>query len=49
MLVTLFTGQHLAEFYERVGFSGPEALYGMSRSIEGHAAREADGAAGEAR
>jgi hypothetical protein len=49
MLVTLFTGQHLAEFYERFGFSGPETLYGMSRSIERPAAREADGAAGEAR
>ena len=23
LLVTLFTGQHLAEFYERFGFSGP--------------------------
>jgi GNAT superfamily N-acetyltransferase len=33
MLVTLFTGQHLAEFYERFGFSGPEKLYGMSLSI----------------
>ena len=29
MLVTLFTGQHLAEFYERFGFAGPERLYGM--------------------
>jgi GNAT superfamily N-acetyltransferase len=45
MLVTLFTGQHLAEFYERFGFSGPETLYGMSQSIERHATREA----GEAR
>ena len=34
MLVTLFTGQHLAEFYERFGFSGPEKLYGMSLKIE---------------
>ncbi|MFO0888489.1 MAG: GNAT family N-acetyltransferase [Isosphaeraceae bacterium] len=33
MLVTLFTGQHLAEFYERSGFSGPETLYGMSQMI----------------
>jgi GNAT superfamily N-acetyltransferase len=49
MLVTLFTSQHLAEFYERFGFSGPEKLYGMSRSIERRAAREADGGAGEAR
>ena len=49
MLVTLFTGQHLAEFYERFGFSGPETLYGMSRSIERPAAREGDGATGEAR
>ena len=30
MLVTLFTGQHRAEFYERFGFCGPEKLYGMS-------------------
>ena len=45
MLVTLFTGQHLAEFYERFGFSGPETLYGMSQSI----ARPAAGEAGEAR
>ena len=35
MLVTLFTGQHLAEFYERFGFSGPETLYGMSLKIAG--------------
>jgi GNAT superfamily N-acetyltransferase len=34
MLVTLFTGQHLAEFYEQFGFSGPEKLYGMSLKIE---------------
>jgi GNAT superfamily N-acetyltransferase len=34
MLVTLFTGQHLAEFYERSGFTGPEKLYGMSLMIE---------------
>jgi GNAT superfamily N-acetyltransferase len=33
MLVALFTGQHLAEFYERSGFSGPERLYGMSLKI----------------
>jgi GNAT superfamily N-acetyltransferase len=33
MLVTLFTGQHLAEFYERAGFVGPERLYGMSLTI----------------
>jgi hypothetical protein len=33
MLVTLFTGQHLAEFYERAGFVGPERLYGMSVTI----------------
>jgi GNAT superfamily N-acetyltransferase len=47
MLVTLFTGQHLGKFYERFGFSGPETLYGMSRSIERPPAREADGAAKE--
>jgi GNAT superfamily N-acetyltransferase len=41
MLVTLFTGQYLAEFYERFGFSGPETLYGMSQSIERPATREA--------
>ena len=34
MLVTLFTGQHLAEFYEQFGFCGPEKLYGMSLQIE---------------
>jgi GNAT superfamily N-acetyltransferase len=49
MLVVLFTGQHLAEFYERFGFSGPEMLYGMSRLIERPEAREADGVEGEAR
>jgi GNAT superfamily N-acetyltransferase len=35
MLVTLLTGQHLGEFYERFGFSGPERLYGMSLTIAG--------------
>ena len=49
MLVTLFTGQHLADFYEPFGFSGPEKLYGMSLAIERPAGREAAGAAGEAR
>ena len=34
MLVTLFTAQHLAEFYEQFGFAGPEKLYGMSLEIE---------------
>jgi len=35
MLVTLFTGQNLAEFYEQFGFCGPEtALYGMSLRID---------------
>ena len=35
MLVTLFTGQHLSEFYEHFGFCGPETgLYGMSLRIE---------------
>lgn len=35
MLVTLFTGQNLAEFYERFGFSGPETgLYGMSLQVD---------------
>ena len=28
MLVTLFTGQHLAEFYERFGFSAPRRSTG---------------------
>jgi GNAT superfamily N-acetyltransferase len=42
MLVTLFTGAHLAEFYERFGFSGPEKLYGMSLMIEGSPEREED-------
>jgi GNAT superfamily N-acetyltransferase len=49
MLVTLFTGQHLADFYERFGFSGPERLYGMSLTIEGSLGREKDGAKREAR
>jgi GNAT superfamily N-acetyltransferase len=48
MLVTLFTGQHLAEFYERFGFSGPERLYGMSLMIERRPGPEEDGANGEA-
>jgi GNAT superfamily N-acetyltransferase len=35
MLVTLFTGQHLAEFYENLGFRGPDGgLYGMSLKID---------------
>jgi hypothetical protein len=42
MLVTLFAGQHLADFYERFGFSGPEKLYGMSLMIEGRPGREED-------
>lgn len=33
MLVTLFTGQHLAPFYEKFGFAGPEQLYGMSLNL----------------
>jgi GNAT superfamily N-acetyltransferase len=49
MLVTLFTGQHLADFYERFGFSGPEKLYGMSLMIEGRPGREEDGVKREAR
>jgi GNAT superfamily N-acetyltransferase len=34
LLVALFTGQHLAEFYEQFGFCGPEKLYGMSLNTE---------------
>jgi GNAT superfamily N-acetyltransferase len=35
MLVTLFTGQNLAEFYGKLGFCGPESgLYGMSLRID---------------
>ena len=49
MLVTLFTGQHLAEFYERAGFAGPERLYGMSLTIEGRRGPEQDGAMEEVR
>jgi GNAT superfamily N-acetyltransferase len=49
MLVTLFTGQHLAEFYERFGFSGPETLYGMSLKITGRPGREKDGGITEVR
>jgi GNAT superfamily N-acetyltransferase len=41
LLVTLFTGQSLAEFYERFGFAGPEKLYGMSRSFARRDAEEA--------
>ena len=48
LLVTLFTGQHLAEFYERFGFSGPERLYGMSLTIGRTPGRGAGGTAGEA-
>jgi ribosomal protein S18 acetylase RimI-like enzyme len=47
MLVTLFTGQHLAEFYERFGFSGPERLYGMSLMIERRPGPDEDDAIGE--
>jgi GNAT superfamily N-acetyltransferase len=48
MLVTLFTGQHLAEFYERFGFSGPEKLYGMSLSIKRLPEPKVEGALDEA-
>jgi GNAT superfamily N-acetyltransferase len=35
VLVTLFTGRRLGEFYERFGFRGPEdGLYGMSLNID---------------
>jgi len=47
MLVTLFTGQHLADFYERFGFSGPEKLYGMSLNLERLPESKADGITGE--
>jgi GNAT superfamily N-acetyltransferase len=49
MLVTLFTGQHLAEFYERFGFAGPERLYGMSLTIDGRPGEPDDAAKEEAR
>jgi GNAT superfamily N-acetyltransferase len=49
MLVTLFTGQHLADFYERFGFSGPEKLYGMSLMIGGRPGHEEGEAKGDAR
>jgi GNAT superfamily N-acetyltransferase len=49
MLVTLFTGQHLAEFYEQFGFSGPEKLYGMSLKIDRPSDSGADGEARKAR
>jgi ribosomal protein S18 acetylase RimI-like enzyme len=49
MIVTLFTSQHLAEFYERMGFSGPERLYGMSQMIERHPLGKRDDADEEAR
>jgi GNAT superfamily N-acetyltransferase len=48
MLVTLFTGQHLADFYERFGFAGPERLYGMSLMIEGRLGDSEDAAKGAA-
>jgi GNAT superfamily N-acetyltransferase len=48
MLVTLFTGQHLAEFYERFGFAGPERLYGMTLMIERRSGPQDEGASGEA-
>ena len=48
MLVTLFTGQHLADFYERAGFLGPEKLYGMSLNLERPTQPKADRAASEA-
>jgi GNAT superfamily N-acetyltransferase len=48
MLVTLFTGQHLAEFYEQFGFCGPEKLYGMSLNIQRFRERKANGAVSEA-
>jgi GNAT superfamily N-acetyltransferase len=49
MLVTLFTGQHLADFYERFGFSGPETLYGMSLTIAGRPGHPENDAAVDAR
>jgi GNAT superfamily N-acetyltransferase len=48
MLVTLFTGQHLAEFYEKFGFAGPEKLYGMSRNIDQNPKRGDDPISGDA-
>ena len=47
--MTLFTGQHRAEFYERFGFAGPERLYGMSLMIDGRPGDPDDAAKGEAR
>jgi GNAT superfamily N-acetyltransferase len=41
MLVTLFTGQDRAAFYEEFGFGGPESgLYGMSLHVRGRAGSE---------
>jgi hypothetical protein len=48
MLVTLFTGQHLAEFYERFGFAGPERLYGMSLTLGSRPIPGGDGTRTEA-
>jgi GNAT superfamily N-acetyltransferase len=48
MLVSLFTGQNLAEFYEQFGFCGPERLYGMSLNIERLPRPRANGAVSEA-
>jgi hypothetical protein len=47
--VTLFTGRHLAGFYERFGFAGPDRLCGMSLMIEGRPGVPDDAAKGEAR
>ena len=47
--MTLFTGQHRAEFYERFGFAGPERLYGMSLMIDGRLGDPDDAAKEEAR
>jgi GNAT superfamily N-acetyltransferase len=49
LLVALFTGQHLAEFYEQFGFCGPEKLYGMSLNLERSPERGADDAVREVR
>lgn len=48
MLVTLFTGQHLAGFYERFGFAGPGRLYGMSLTLGRRPSPGGDGARTEA-
>ena len=49
MLVTLFTGQHLADFYERFGFSRPREALRDEPEDRAASRTRGDGAAGEVR